>query len=492
MVRRKMCTVLGFGLALILALPAGAAAAADRYLVVMDHEKGAAADTKAMVESLGGKVVRSYPEIGVAVVSSDEPSFGRHLAMARGVMGVNAEVKRETSWSRELDTLDGFVQGVRVSGPPGGLRTAAAGAQGAVAGTDNVIRDPRTVPFWPFQWNMQRMGLNDVFGIPFYGDPDVKVALLGAGVDYRHPDLVGKVDLDLSRSFVESDDILVEQLFPGAHPVADLAFHTTFVAAQITCTVRFLGCVAPAVSLVGVKVLDIDEFGTVADVVSGIMYASEIHADVIAMPWAMWGPADTQWNGRIWNMGNAEDRVEIIAMQRAIAWAKSHGAVVVADASVPFGMPGIDADADGLDVILPAQAGATAIGSSGRFDTYGHISNFGFTLVDAVAPGGFVDPDNPPAHPREFIWGACSSFSQFGRLKDECAIQNQPQFIIIIGPLVSVGHAAGVAALIASRYPGMPPAFLTQKLLHTAVDIETPGPDAFTGFGRVDAWRAIQ
>ncbi len=491
MVSRKMCTVLGFGLALILALPAGAAAAADRYLVVFDHESLAPTATKALVESLGGKVVRDYSDIGVAIVTSEEPNFKRHLAMARGVMGVNADTKRQTNWSQERDTLDGFVRGIHVSGPPGGPRAASAIPQGVAAGPQN-IRDPRTVPFWPFQWNMQRMGLNDVFGIPFYGSPDVKVALLAAGVDYRHPDLVGKVDLNLSRSFVPSDDILVQQLFPGAHPIADLKFHSTFVAAQITCNVTFLGCVAPGVTLVGVKVLDKDEFGTVADVVSGIEYASEIGANVIAMPWAMWGPSDDQWGDKIWNMGNADDRVDVIAMQRAIAHAKARGSVVIADASTPFAMPGIDADADGLDVILPAQAGAVTIGSSGFFDTYGHISNYGFTLVDAVAPGGFVDPDNPPAHPREFIWGACSSFSQFGRLPDECKIENQPQFLIIIGSLVSVGHAAGVAALIASRYPGRPAAFITQKLLHTAVDIETPGRDAFTGFGRVDAWRAIQ
>lgn len=477
---------LALGLALALALPAVAAAEADRYVLVLDQEKANPAKTRALVESLGGTVVRDHSEIGVAIVSSEEPSFGRRLAQARGVHGVTAEARNQTNWSNELERLSSSLV---VSGPPGGA--LAAPVRNVTGAGNGVIPDPRETVFWPFQWNLQVMGLGEVFEEEFYGIPQVEVAVLGAGIDYLHPDLEGKVDLGKSVSFVESDDILVQQLFPGAHPVADLGFHTTFVAGQIACNVTFLACTAPGVTLIGVKVLDKDEFGTIGDVVSGIVHSANVGADVIAIPFAMWGPSYPQWGEKIWNWGNPDDRADIRAMRRAILYAKLRGAAVIADASVPFFGFGIDADADGLDFILPAQAGATTIGCSGSEDTWCGISNYGFTLVDAVAPGGFVPPDgNIPNS--EFVWGACSSFSQFGRLPDECAIENQPQFLVVLGPQVSVGHAAGVAALIDSRFGGHLPGFLVNAiLLHTAVDIETPGRDRFTGHGRIDAARAV-
>jgi subtilisin family serine protease len=328
-----------------------------------------------------------------------------------------------------------------------------------------------------------------------FGDPRVKVAFVATGLDYTHPDLVGKVNLDLSRSFVPEDDVLLEQLFPGAHPVAELGFHATHIASSLTCNLSILACIAPDVDLIGVKVLNKDEFGTIGDVVAGIKYAADIRSHVIALPFAMWAPSYDQWD-KVWNWGNPEDRADIIAMIRAIAYAKLKGSVVIADASVPFFLYGIDADADGLDVILPAQAGATTVGCTGSDDTWCNISNYGFTLIDIAAPGGLVPvvPNPPPTTfpPEELVWGACSSFSQFGRLPDECASENQPQYLAILGPQPAVGHAAGVAALIASRYHGFAHGFFVNwKLLRTAVDIETPGRDAYSGWGRVDAYRGL-
>lgn len=487
MLRRIAWSALCLGLLAASTAPP-AAAAVERYLVVFDQQKVDPAAAAELVESLGGQVYRDHSEIGVVIATSEEPGFGRLIGQAEGVLGVTVDMKRETSWSRELERMS---ERMAVSGPPPRSLPAPARTQ-AAAGSNGSIPDPTETPLWPFQWNLQIMGLEDVYAMGKFGIPQVKVAVLGAGIDYRHPDLVGKVDLDLSKSFVPSDDILVEQLFPGAHPIADLGFHTTHVAAQISCNVSFMGCVAPGTTLVGVKVLDLNEFGTIGDVVSGIRYAADAGADVIVATFSMWGPSYPQWGDKIWNWGNSEDRADIIAMIRAILYAKLKGSVVIGEASVPFFGFGIDADADGLDVILPAQAGATTIGCSGTEDVWCEISNYGFSLVHAVAPGGYVDPENPVIPFEEQIWGPCSSFSQFGRLPDECAFENQPQFITIVGPQVSVAHAAGVAALISSRFGGhLPGFFVNYKLLRSTVDIEQPGRDATTGFGRIDALKAV-
>lgn len=492
MSRRTLAPV-ALALAVALALPAVASAAMDRYMVVFKQGQTDEAAMAAVVNSLGGKVVRAMPNIGVAIVTSEEPNFRNYMLGSRQVEGVSADVKYDSDWSaRGRQLMEQSL--VTYGGPELARMTAQSRLENTSDGAE--INDPTHVAFWPFQWNMQILGLADVYAMGMYGDPEVKVALLGAGVDYRHPDLAGRVDLDLSKSFVPSDDALVEQLFPGANPVADLAFHTTHVATQITCNVTYLACVAPNIRLIGVKVQDLNEKGTIGDLASGIVYSADVHADVIAIPFVYWGPG-ADGGGRIWNWGNAEDRPDIIALRRAIRYAKLKGSVVLAETSTPFFQFGADADADGLDVILPAQAGATVVGASGSQDVWSNISNYGLSLVDIVAPGGWADPDIPPdpvpfSPFSEFVWGACSSFSQFGRLKEECKLENQPQFLVILGAQPAVGHAAAVAALIKSRFGhDLHGFFVNQRLLRTAVDIDDPGIDAHTGHGRVDALRAL-
>jgi len=475
-----------------MALPA---VAADSYMVVFEAKSLEAGEVTDLIEKLGGTVVRNHHEIGVAIVESNHSNFEAYVGSATGVMSIAPNVKREADWStngraRMADSIIG------VSGPPPTSATASLSTRTTTMETGEEIPDPTLTPFWPFQWNMQIMGLADVYAAGKYGDPSVKVAVLGAGIDYRHPDLDGKVDLDLSRSFVRSDDILLESLFPGAHPVADMGFSTTHIAGQVSCNVTFLSCVAPNVTLVGVKVQDLNEEGTIGDLVSGILYAADV-SDVILIPFNYWGPGQSA-GGHIFNRGNADDRADIFAVRRAVFTAIRKGALVITDTSTPFFQFGIDVDADDPgDRLLPAQAGALTIGASGSQDVWSNISNYGRTLVDLVAPGGWADPtivpDPVPFSPfEEFIWGACSSFSQFGRLKDECAFENQPQFLVILGAKEAAGHAAGVAALIDSERGGrMRAGRIKATLMRTAVDIGSPGYDVFTGHGRIDAKAAL-
>jgi subtilisin family serine protease len=487
---RKSWVAGAFSLAL--AAMSFSAFAADNYLVVFEQKSLAKEKVESLVRSLGGTVVRNHAEIGVAIVTSDEPNFHTYLANAKGVFNVQQDLRVKADWSASGRAAM-EKQILAVSGPP---VTASSGALSNKSAPGAATPDPTTTPFWPFQWNLAKIGLVDVFADGQFGDPAVKVAILGAGIDYRHPDLEGRVDLDLSRSFVPSDDALVQSLFPGAHPIADLAFHTTHVAGQIACNVRFLSCVAPNVTLVGVKVQDFNEEGSIADLVSGIVYGGEV-ADVVLVPFTYWGPG-MPGGGPIYNWKNAEDRASILAVRRAVNYATRQGALVVTETSTPFFQFGANADTDDpLDVLIPSQAGALTIGASGRDDVWSNISNYGSTLVDLVAPGGWADPTiapNPvPFSPfREFIWGACSSFSQFGRLKDECAFANQPQFLVVLGAGPASAHAAAVAALIDSQYGGrLKGGQLKAVLFRSAVDLESPGYDPFTGHGRIDAKKAL-
>jgi subtilisin family serine protease len=59
------------------------------------------------------------------------------------------------------------------------------------------------------------------------------------------------------------------------------------------------------------------------------------------------------------------------------------------------------------------------------------------------------------------------------------------------GTSSSTPKVAGIAALVLSVNPGLSPAQVKSILQSTAHDIDTPGPDDRTGYGRVDALAAV-
>jgi hypothetical protein len=82
-----------------------------------------------------------------------------------------------------------------------------------------------------------------------------------------------------------------------------------------------------------------------------------------------------------------------------------------------------------------------------------------------------------------------------GRLKPEIVAPDGvstsvPGLSPFFGTSAAAPHAAGVAALLLSRNPGLTPSQLSDQLKGTAVDLGSPGPDNTFGFGRVDAFPA--
>ncbi|MDQ7803169.1 S8 family serine peptidase [Amycolatopsis sp. A133] len=59
------------------------------------------------------------------------------------------------------------------------------------------------------------------------------------------------------------------------------------------------------------------------------------------------------------------------------------------------------------------------------------------------------------------------------------------------GTSAAAPHAAAIAALVLSGNPGLPPAEVREALINTAIDIETPGRDNFTGAGVILADKVL-
>src|SRR5262249_54038477 len=125
--------------------------------------------------------------------------------------------------------------------------------------------------FYALQWNMRIIRAPEAWAATPAGAGTL-VCDLDSGIDPTHIDLAGKVDLNLSTSFVDAEPF-----------IQDLNLHGTYTAALIVSNGLGIASVAPAATLCAIKVLGASGSGSFADVISAIVYAGLIHADVINM-----------------------------------------------------------------------------------------------------------------------------------------------------------------------------------------------------------------
>ncbi|MER7501869.1 S8 family serine peptidase [Nonomuraea pusilla] len=273
----------------------------------------------------------------------------------------------------------------------------------------------------------------------------VTVAVLDSGVDPGHRDLAGSVTVG-------------EDFTEGANPpgVAPRRLHGTYMASLIAGHGHGPGGrrgvigVAPRAGVLSVRVILEDEepgfkeFNTAErfeDVVArGIRYAVDHGADVINMSISK-------------ELATREERA-------AIRYAISKGVVLVAAAGNDGDRP---AAASGFaPYSYPAAfPGVVSVGATDRRLRRAGFSNWNSSVVVA-APG----VDIMGAGPGDAYW--------VGR-----------------GTSQATALVSGVAALIRAKYPRMAPPLVVQALTASATDSPPGGYDTATGFGVVNAARAL-
>ena len=401
---------------------------ADDYIVEFS---GTAAELQSAVESVGGVVDASYPEIGYAKVSKLDYSSTKILLKKNGIKDVTQDYM--VPWvSPDLDVVEASI------------------------GSDETY-------FNTYQWAPKAIYAPEAWDLGFTGS-GVRVAVIDGGMSANHLDLKDNIDVSASKSFVDGLEWYED---------ASTFRHASHVAGIIAAEDNGKGTigVAPHATIISLKALD-NGSGSFAAVIEAIMYAAnEANADVINMSL-----------GATFARNSLDAAKLVQALSAAVTYAYQKGVVVVVSA----GNDAIDFDHAAMYIDMPADAPhAITISATGPYgyaygatdyDSPASYTNYGQSFIDFAAPGGDFDyPTSAYVYDMVISPGAGTGSYYFAA-----------------GTSMAAPHVAGVVALIieASGH-SLTPAQVEAKLRSSADDLGKPGNDDYYGLGRVNAYKAV-
>lgn len=444
------------------ALPASSAS----YVIVSKGQGAGSANLDSAVTRANGVITGRQEAIGVVFADSDNPAFASVVAADARVQSVAEDM--EIQWIEPLAT-DAAIEEASIEST-----TSAPESRYALQWAHRYIRADVANDAGDLGWGAKR----------------ARVAVIDTGVYPTHIDIAANLNTALSKSFVPT-----EAGFAFANP--GKFSHGSHVSGIIAAPINGRGIqgVAPRAEIVNVKVLrSTTGSGAFSWVINGIMYASGplVEADVINMSL---GATFSRTNAGGDGLGSL-----VAALNRAINHATQAGTFVVSAA----GNEATDLNSNVWSI--PAQSGngvaVSALGPVGLFtahplsgpDRLASYSNYGQSVVNVGAPGGdFVYPGNEN----------CTVATVGGPVTRPCWVFDMvfaprsvsggvSSYAWAAGTSMAAPHVAGVAALIVGKYGRTNPAQIKARIQNGAVDILSPGADAATGRGRVDAVNALQ
>ena len=548
--RRRLtagAVVTATGLAFLTAVPTAAtaapSAAADYTVVAADGVS--AADAAAAITAAGGTIVTSNDAVGVYRVTSADARFENKAAASGKLIGASAR--------RAIGYSPNSVERLETGLNPG-------------SGGKNQHGPAKMDPLDDKLWGLSMIQADKARKIEA-GDHGVTVGILDTGLDASNPDIAPNYNARLSRNFApDLTDIdgpceVASCLDPTG---TDDNGHGTHTAGTIGAAANGVGLsgIAPKVSLVELKGGQDSGFFFLDPVVNALTYAGDHGIDVVNMsfyvdPWlynCTANPADSPAD-------QAGQRAIIAAMRRALEYAHRRNVTLFAalgnnhedlgaprtDISSPdYGGTPYDRPIDNstcwdLPTEGPHVIGVSALGPSGRKSDF---SNYGTEQTSVAAPGGwFRDGFGTPTfqtvgneilstYPVKVLKekglvdadGNITAAGTGSVFKDCTKAGVCGYYTYLQGTSMASPHAAGVGALIVSRY-GVPdfrtggktmwPDLVERQLYRTAAEHACPDPrlqsyvqegrstefdafctgnkqfNGFYGFGIVDAYAAV-
>src|SRR2546421_2608142 len=212
-------------------------------------------DAGSTISKAGGRLVYAYPEIGVAVASSTNPSFRANLLKNSTI----ANAAATDGYATQLQDPESRA-GTDAEGPP----------QGDLPNSPATDSDSLS----PLQWDMRQIHTPEAHAITG-GSPAVLVGDIDTGIDFNHPDLRANIDVADSANCVSGAPV-------QGTAAQDDNGHATHTAGTIAAASNGQGIVgvAPNVKIAGIKAGNADGFFFPQAVVCAVLWAATHHVDV--------------------------------------------------------------------------------------------------------------------------------------------------------------------------------------------------------------------
>ena len=391
----------------------------------------------ALVPSVKGAALASYPQIGTFFAQSATPSFAPDLAAALKDAGIPVHSIGPTR-------TQGVLYYERVTLPtgedtPAGDNAAAPGGL-AFAGDEAATDAQAGAEERIFNWGAETMHAREAGAVSVERAP-VTVAVVDSGVEDTHPDLEGRVDTQ--RSVKCSVNGVATQDFYGWR---DEFYHGTHVAGIIAANHNDIGIdgIAPQATIVAIQATNDNRLIYPEYVTCAFMWAADHGVDIVNNsysmdPWVYWSPTDP------------EQAAGLEAATRSIKYAQGKGLAVIAAA----GNEGVSIDNPTIDNGSPTDAPSPTKGRNVEGSIRVPSMIDGVAQVSAVMQAYNVRPGLSLAR---------ADFSNYGTTIDFAAPGDQiystaTQLFYLSGYAVADGtsmatpHVSGVAALIKSVHP---------------------------------------
>lgn len=328
---------------------------------------------------------------------------------------------------------------------------------------------------FPDLWGLKAIDIEQAWDVS--KGQGVIVAVIDTGVDSMHPDLAlnmwtnpgesgekagngidddgnGFIDDDRGWNFVRNSNSPLDDFGHGSHVAGT-------IAAVGNNGTGIIG-VAPEAKIMALKVLNNAGDGTLEDAGRAITYAANNGARVIN---ASFGAP-----------------VQSKVLADAVRYAHDVKGVVVITAA---GNSNTDASLF-TPANLPEAITVSAITHESR---RAFFSNFG-EKIDVAAPGGGDSGPSTMYQPFRSILSLKASMAVTGMTGNGTLVIGS-LFLRQAGTSMAAPHVAGLTALIRSRFPGYTAEQVRQALRMSSDDILATGIDPESGYGRINARRAL-
>jgi lantibiotic leader peptide-processing serine protease len=450
-----------------------------RYLILSKNQKLPNNLAKS-IQNAGGEIVKTFPEIGVAVAVAHSRDFHSKAISISGIESVTPDFIIQFTQEPDLGDSEIILE--------------ANGASSAGVSIEATPFNYQNAVFDGVQWAPASIDAPDAWDAGITGK-GVRVAIIDGGIHATHIDLAPNLDIASSYSAV-----------PGFNFNEDTGtfWHGTHVAGIVAASGFGIVGIAPEATIIGVKALH-NGSGAFEWILDAILYAATPQslggggAHIINMSLGATINYRDNWNDKLFRDAFRELQK---TYDRATRYANQMGVTVIASA----GNGGNNYDEAKELFKIPAQnqhvLSISATGPTGwllgntNFSQPAYYTDYGKSLVDFGAPGGSAG-----LLVVEGYTGSCTLYGTYRTITAPCYVfdmvfstirgTTNGNYSWTQGTSMASPAAAGVAALLMQANGGyLNPSQVRTKLSQTATDLGTPGKDEYYGHGFVNAGKA--